>query len=72
MFKCARVAPIPPSSHPLLPFICAPFALAQARDDQEGADFLMVKPGMMYLDIIRDVRNAVGVGSLTLSSRLYL
>jgi porphobilinogen synthase len=38
--------------------------LAQARDDQEGADFLMVKPGMMYLDIIRDVRNAVGLALL--------
>ena len=31
----------------------------QARDDKEGADFLMVKPGMMYLDIIRDIRNEV-------------
>ena len=26
----------------------------QRRDAQEGADFLMVKPGMPYLDIISD------------------
>ncbi len=27
---------------------------ALARDIQEGADFLMVKPGLPYLDIIRE------------------
>lgn len=29
-----------------------------ALDVQQGADFLMVKPALAYLDIIRDVRNA--------------
>ncbi|MGE4170402.1 MAG: porphobilinogen synthase [Candidatus Margulisiibacteriota bacterium] len=33
-------------------------ALLEAADDEaEGADFLMVKPAMAYLDIIRDLRN---------------
>ena len=27
----------------------------------EGADMLMVKPGMPYLDIVRDVKNKVRV-----------
>lgn len=31
----------------------------QARDVQEGADVLMVKPGMAYLDIVRDVKERV-------------
>jgi delta-aminolevulinic acid dehydratase/porphobilinogen synthase len=31
----------------------------QERDVQEGADMIMVKPGVMYLDILRDSRNAV-------------
>ena len=31
----------------------------QDRDVQEGADMLMVKPGMAYLDIVRDVKNKV-------------
>lgn len=26
---------------------------------EEGADVLMVKPGMPYLDIVRDVKNKV-------------
>lgn len=30
-------------------------------DIQEGADIVMVKPGLSYLDIVRDVRNAVDV-----------
>jgi porphobilinogen synthase len=29
-----------------------------ALDEQEGADILMVKPAGLYLDIIREVRNA--------------
>lgn len=29
---------------------------AAERDVAEGADFLMVKPGMAYLDIVRDVK----------------
>lgn len=33
-------------------------ALREAESDtNEGADFLIVKPGMPYLDIVRDVRN---------------
>ena len=31
----------------------------QERDVAEGADFLMVKPGMPYLDIVRDVKEKV-------------
>lgn len=30
-------------------------------DVEEGADILMVKPGMAYLDIVREVKNAVNV-----------
>lgn len=30
-------------------------------DVQEGADIVMVKPGLPYLDIVRDIRNAVSV-----------
>jgi porphobilinogen synthase len=30
-------------------------------DIQEGADIVMVKPGLCYLDIVRDIRNAVDV-----------
>ncbi|PVV01171.1 hypothetical protein BB560_004422 [Smittium megazygosporum] len=31
---------------------------ALARDAREGADILMVKPGMLYLDIVRDAKNS--------------
>ena len=31
----------------------------QERDVAEGADILMVKPGMPYLDIVWDVKNNV-------------
>ena len=30
-------------------------------DVEEGADIVMVKPGLPYLDIVRDVKNAVEV-----------
>lgn len=30
-------------------------------DVQEGADIVMIKPGLCYLDIVRDIRNAVNV-----------
>lgn len=30
-------------------------------DIDEGADIVMVKPGLCYLDIVRDIKNAVGV-----------
>lgn len=34
-------------------------ALREAESDvQEGADFLIVKPGLPYLDIVRDVKNS--------------
>jgi porphobilinogen synthase len=29
------------------------------RDIEEGADIIMVKPGMAYLDILRDLKNTV-------------
>lgn len=32
---------------------------AAKRDYEEGADFLMVKPGTLYLDIIRDLKNTL-------------
>ena len=35
----------------------------QERDVAEGADMLMVKPGMAYLDIVRDVKNKVHCSS---------
>ncbi|ANI90203.1 delta-aminolevulinic acid dehydratase [Arachidicoccus ginsenosidimutans] len=31
------------------------------KDEKEGADMLMVKPAMAYLDIIREVKNAVTI-----------
>jgi porphobilinogen synthase len=31
------------------------------QDEEEGADIVMVKPGLPYLDIVRDVKNAVHV-----------
>jgi porphobilinogen synthase len=34
---------------------------AAIRDVEEGADFVMVKPGMPYLDLIRDLKNTVSV-----------
>lgn len=37
-------------------------ALKEALHDvEEGADIVMVKPGMAYLDIVREVKNAVNV-----------
>ena len=30
-------------------------------DIEEGADIVMVKPGLCYLDIVRDIRNAVNI-----------
>ena len=30
-------------------------------DEEEGADIVMVKPAMAYLDIIREVKNTVNV-----------
>ena len=43
---------VEPGSH-----VCVRYT--QGRDVQEGADVLMVKPGMPYLDIVRDVKNTV-------------
>ena len=31
---------------------------AAERDVTEGADMLMVKPGLAYLDVVRDIKNA--------------
>lgn len=33
--------------------------MKQARDVEEGADFLMVKPAMPYLDVVRDTKEKV-------------
>ena len=30
-------------------------------DIEEGADIIMIKPGLAYLDIVRDISNAVDV-----------
>ena len=35
------------------------YACVKDRDVEEGADMLMVKPGMAYLDIVRDVKERV-------------
>ena len=41
-------------------------ALREAESDvQEGADFLMVKPGLSYLDILRDLRNTYDLPLVT-------
>jgi porphobilinogen synthase len=37
-------------------------AMREAESDlMEGADFLIVKPGMPYLDIVRDVKNNINL-----------
>jgi porphobilinogen synthase len=36
-------------------------AVKEALWDEEGADMVMVKPGIAYLDIVREVKNAVNV-----------
>ncbi|GGH89061.1 porphobilinogen synthase [Pullulanibacillus pueri] len=41
-------------------------ALREAESDvQEGADFLMVKPGLSYLDILRDLKNTYDLPLVT-------
>lgn len=40
----------------------------QERDVREGADMLMVKPGMAYLDIVRQTKDRVS-NHLSLSSQ---
>lgn len=37
------------------------FFLSQDRDVKEGADMLMVKPGLPYLDIVREVKDKVSM-----------
>ncbi len=39
--------------------VCLCVRVLQDRDVEEGADMLMVKPGMAYLDIVRDVKERV-------------
>merc|ERR1719204_2988866 len=46
--KCYQ---LPPGSRGLA-------ARAAARDVSEGADMLMVKPGLAYLDLVRETKNA--------------
>ena len=36
----------------------------QDRDIEEGADIIMVKPGMPYLDIVRDTKERVSYKSV--------
>lgn len=37
-------------------------ALRETRADiEEGADIVMVKPGLAYLDIVRDLRNSIQI-----------
>ena len=45
------------------PWLCTTL---QDRDVQEGADILMVKPGMPYLDIVRDAKEKVKQHDTTL------
>jgi porphobilinogen synthase len=33
------------------------FIVFQARDVEEGADMLMVKPGLAYLDIVKQTKD---------------
>ena len=43
-------------------------AIAESVEDEiQGADILMVKPALAYLDVIRDVRNATSSPSSSLS-----
>lgn len=42
-----------------IPLSTMTLCVVQDRDVEEDADFLMVKPGMPYLDIVRDVKNKV-------------
>ena len=35
-------------------------SIVEAKNDiKEGADIIMIKPGMMYLDIVRDLANQI-------------
>lgn len=49
-FGDRRAYQLPPGSRTLA-------IRAVARDIKEGADFIMVKPGVAYLDVIRDIKN---------------
>lgn len=42
---------------------------SQDRDVREGADMLMVKPGMPYLDLVRDVKARVSSFCVALRAR---
>lgn len=41
---------------------CCCCLVLQERDVREGADMLMVKPGLPYLDIVREVKDKVSRG----------
>jgi len=45
-------------SHQMDPANASEAMLEHERDIEEGADFLMVKPGIAYLDIVRQTREA--------------
>lgn len=42
---------------------------SQDRDVREGADMLMVKPGMPYLDLVRDVKARVSSSCVAVRAR---
>lgn len=35
--------------------------IVQERDVRDGADMIMVKPGMAYLDLVRDLKEKVKI-----------
>ena len=41
------------------------FFFSQDRDVAEGADILMVKPGLAYLDVVKMVKTKVRIGFST-------
>lgn len=43
-------------------------SILQERDVREGADMLMVKPGIPYLDILREVKDKVSFAGYSLPS----
>jgi porphobilinogen synthase len=66
--RCFRLCPkeadvVVPKDKKLIKWIM-PIVLKPSKklwDVEEGADMVMVKPGIAYLDIVREVKNAVHV-----------
>ena len=55
---CDRAAPFETALHDAVAAVAPDLAKSSAL--QEGADLVMVKPGMPYLDIVRRVKEAFG------------